>query len=284
MYLCGDTAGTLTAVYKWLERFCDGCESIEDEKRSELPLASKADANVEKLSETIRWNRRWTIREISEALHFLSVRSRHFTMLELRVIYSRDANAVRSSNVYIRKATLVAQQADERYLRCVPDRFVNACRVSAWRPRAAADRNGGRKRIASSNDCSQIQIRRRPEEPLAIGCSTSTPFPTIVTNERVSRGNEKDNEGAWRKIKCKHGGERRGRGTRYGVQPPAEGRRAGGGKEARKERRGDGAREEERWREGGRRGKTRTGEKDGKTHRPIVPAGSQATQEPTTYL
>lgn len=54
MYVCGDTAGTLTAVYKWLERFCDGCESIEDEKRSELPLASKADANVEKLSETIR--------------------------------------------------------------------------------------------------------------------------------------------------------------------------------------------------------------------------------------
>ena len=49
----GDTAGTLKTIHKWFKRFCNACESIEDENDRECPLASKTAANVGKLSETI---------------------------------------------------------------------------------------------------------------------------------------------------------------------------------------------------------------------------------------
>jgi len=37
----GDTAVTMKAVYKWFDRFRDGCESVEDEERSGRPSTSK---------------------------------------------------------------------------------------------------------------------------------------------------------------------------------------------------------------------------------------------------
>ena len=34
----GNTAVTTKKVYKWFEQFHNGCESVEDEERSGLPL------------------------------------------------------------------------------------------------------------------------------------------------------------------------------------------------------------------------------------------------------
>jgi len=61
-----DAAVTMKTVYKWFERFRNGCESDEDEDRSERPSTSKTQENVERVSEMIRSNRWLTIREISE--------------------------------------------------------------------------------------------------------------------------------------------------------------------------------------------------------------------------
>ena len=37
----GDATVTMKTVYKWFERFRNGCESVEDEKRSGRPSTSK---------------------------------------------------------------------------------------------------------------------------------------------------------------------------------------------------------------------------------------------------
>jgi len=64
-----DAAVTMKTVYKWFERFCNGCESVEDEESSGRPSTSETQDNVERVSEMIRSNRRLTIREISEDLN-----------------------------------------------------------------------------------------------------------------------------------------------------------------------------------------------------------------------
>jgi len=53
-------------VYKWFERFRNGCESVEDKERSGRPSTSKTQEKVERVSEMIWLNRRLTIREIFE--------------------------------------------------------------------------------------------------------------------------------------------------------------------------------------------------------------------------
>ena len=65
----GDAAVTMQTVYKWFERFHNGCESVEDEQRSGRTSTSKTQENVERISEMIWSNRRLTIREISEDLN-----------------------------------------------------------------------------------------------------------------------------------------------------------------------------------------------------------------------
>jgi len=50
----GDAAVTMKTVYKWFERFRNGCESVEDEARSECPSTSKTQENVERVSEMIQ--------------------------------------------------------------------------------------------------------------------------------------------------------------------------------------------------------------------------------------
>jgi len=50
----GDAAVTMKTVYKWFERFRNGCESDEDEERSGRPSTSKTQENVERVSEMIR--------------------------------------------------------------------------------------------------------------------------------------------------------------------------------------------------------------------------------------
>ena len=36
----GDVAVTMKMVHKWFERFCSGCESVEDEERAGRPSTS----------------------------------------------------------------------------------------------------------------------------------------------------------------------------------------------------------------------------------------------------
>ena len=67
--LYGDAAVTMKTVYKWFERFRNGCESVEDEERSGRPSTSKTQENVERVSEMIPSNRRLTVREISDDLN-----------------------------------------------------------------------------------------------------------------------------------------------------------------------------------------------------------------------
>jgi len=50
----GDSAVTMKMVYKWFERFRNGCESVEDEEKSGRPSTSKTHENVEKANEMIR--------------------------------------------------------------------------------------------------------------------------------------------------------------------------------------------------------------------------------------
>jgi len=62
----GDAVVTMKTVYKWFERFHNGCELVEDEERLGHPSTPKTQENVETVSEMIRSNRRLTIWEISE--------------------------------------------------------------------------------------------------------------------------------------------------------------------------------------------------------------------------
>ena len=70
----GDAALTMKTVYKWFERFRNGCESVEDEERSGRPSTSKTQENVAKVCEMIRSNRQLIIKEISEDLNISCVR------------------------------------------------------------------------------------------------------------------------------------------------------------------------------------------------------------------
>ena len=44
-----DAAVTMKMVYKWLEQFCNGCESVEDEERLGHPSTSKTQENVQRV-------------------------------------------------------------------------------------------------------------------------------------------------------------------------------------------------------------------------------------------
>ena len=87
----GDAAVTMKTVYKWFERFRNGCESAEDEERSELSSASKTPENVERVSEMIRSNRRLTTGEISEDLNIFygSVQNILTTDLNMRRVSAK---------------------------------------------------------------------------------------------------------------------------------------------------------------------------------------------------
>ena len=50
----GDAAVTMKTVYKWFERFRNGCELVEDEGRSGRHSTSKTQENVERVSEMIQ--------------------------------------------------------------------------------------------------------------------------------------------------------------------------------------------------------------------------------------
>ena len=49
----GDAVVTMKTVYKWFERFCNGCELVEDEERLGRPSTSKTQENVGRVSKMI---------------------------------------------------------------------------------------------------------------------------------------------------------------------------------------------------------------------------------------
>ena len=91
----GDAAVTMKAVYKWFERFRNGCESVEDKERLERPSTSKTQENVERVSEMIRSNRGLTIREIAEDLNisYVSVQNILTTDFNMRLVSAKFDNA-----------------------------------------------------------------------------------------------------------------------------------------------------------------------------------------------
>jgi len=92
----GYAAVIMKTVYKWFERFRNGCESVEDEQRSGRPSTSKTQENVERVSEMIRSNKRLTIREIYEDLNisYGSVQNILTTDLNMRRVSAKFVTRV----------------------------------------------------------------------------------------------------------------------------------------------------------------------------------------------
>jgi len=84
-------AVTIKTVYKWFERFRNGCESAEDEERSGRPSASKTQGIVERVREMIQSNRQLTLRKISEDLNIFygSVQNILTTDLNMRRVSAK---------------------------------------------------------------------------------------------------------------------------------------------------------------------------------------------------
>jgi len=98
----GDAAVTTKTVYRWFERFRNGCESVEDEERSGHPSTSKTQESVERVSEMIRSNRQLTIREISEDLNI--------SYGSVQNILTTDLNRGRVSAKFVPRVLTVEQK------------------------------------------------------------------------------------------------------------------------------------------------------------------------------
>ena len=55
-----------TRVFEWHKRFSTGREDVDDDPRPERPSTSRNEANIEKVKELIRSDRRLTIRTMAE--------------------------------------------------------------------------------------------------------------------------------------------------------------------------------------------------------------------------
>ena len=58
-----------TAVYKWVKRFYEGRESVNDEERSGRPATSRTEENIAKVHQIVGENRRLTVRSIAEQVN-----------------------------------------------------------------------------------------------------------------------------------------------------------------------------------------------------------------------
>jgi len=65
----GDNAMKKTAVYKWMNRFFEGRESVTDEERSGRPATSRNEENIAKIRQIVRENRRLIIRSKAEQVN-----------------------------------------------------------------------------------------------------------------------------------------------------------------------------------------------------------------------
>ena len=64
-----DNAMKKTAVYKWVKRFPEGRESVTDGERSGRPATSRPEEHIAKVRQTVRENRRRTVRSIAEQVN-----------------------------------------------------------------------------------------------------------------------------------------------------------------------------------------------------------------------
>ena len=62
----GDNTMKKTAVYKWVKRFSEGRESVTDEEGSGRPATSRTEENIADVRQTVRENRRLTVRTLAE--------------------------------------------------------------------------------------------------------------------------------------------------------------------------------------------------------------------------
>ena len=65
----GDSAMKKTAVYKWVECFSEGRESVTDEERSGRPVTSRTEGSIVKFRQILRENHRLTVRSIAEQVN-----------------------------------------------------------------------------------------------------------------------------------------------------------------------------------------------------------------------
>jgi len=65
----GDECLSRTQVFEWFKRFKEGREEIGDDQRPGRPSTSKTEANIEKIGEIVRQNRRLSIRAIAELIN-----------------------------------------------------------------------------------------------------------------------------------------------------------------------------------------------------------------------
>ena len=105
----------MKTVYKWFERFRNGCESAEDEEGSGRPSTSKTQENVERVSKMIRTNRQLTIREISEHMNI--------SYGSIQNILTTDLN-IRQVSVKFVRVLMVKQTTTDLNIRQVSVKFV----------------------------------------------------------------------------------------------------------------------------------------------------------------
>jgi len=65
----GDECLSRTHVFEWFKSFKEGREEIGDDQRPGRPSTSKTEANIEKVGEIVRQNRRLSIRAVVELIN-----------------------------------------------------------------------------------------------------------------------------------------------------------------------------------------------------------------------
>ena len=88
----GDNAMQLRTVYKWVQRYAGGRESLEDDPRSGRPSTCVTPAMINKVKEIVFENRCITVREIAAQTGIASTRQVHEILkirLEMRKLTAR---------------------------------------------------------------------------------------------------------------------------------------------------------------------------------------------------
>jgi len=73
----GDECLSHTQVFEWLTRFKEGREEIGDDQSPGRPSTSKTEANIEKIGEIVRQNRRLSIQAVAELINIDKETVRH---------------------------------------------------------------------------------------------------------------------------------------------------------------------------------------------------------------
>jgi len=89
--LYGDECLSRTQVFGWFKMFKEGREEIGDAQRPGRPSTSKTDANIEKVGENVRQNRRLSIPAVAELInmHKETVRQILHNNFNMKKVYSK---------------------------------------------------------------------------------------------------------------------------------------------------------------------------------------------------